>query len=192
MKAVAVYPGQPGSMREEVHRPRVTDVPDGRGVLVEVLRVRIDGTDREIDAAEFGEAPEGETSNRRGPFDVIFEAPGFSPIVFEAAEVLGKNGVPVLASITAGGRTTEVRSDAINQSFVLGNKLMVGAVNASHDDFVRGVDDLVKAEALHPSWLGRLLTTPVQGLESYAELRRRLLEDEDAIKVYLDLNGGAA
>ena len=35
------------------------DVPGGRGVLVEVLRVGVDGTDAEINAAEYGEAPEG-------------------------------------------------------------------------------------------------------------------------------------
>jgi glucose 1-dehydrogenase len=133
-----------------------------------------------------------ETSERHGPFDLIFEATGFSPVVFEAAELLGKNGVLVLASITGGTRMVEVSADAINQSFVLGNKVMVGTVNASQDDFVRGVDDLVKAEAVFPGWLERLLTTPVRGLENYPELIRRLVEDEDAIKVYLDLDGRAA
>ena len=36
-----------------------------------------------------------------GPFDVIFEATGFSPIVFEAMQALGKNGALVLSSVTA-------------------------------------------------------------------------------------------
>jgi glucose 1-dehydrogenase len=35
----------------------VDDVPDGRGVLFEVLRV--DGTDKEINDAEYGDPPEG-------------------------------------------------------------------------------------------------------------------------------------
>ena len=131
-----------------------------------------------------------ETSESHGPFDLILEATGFSPMVFEAAELLAKNGVLVLASITGGKRTVEVSADAINQSFVLGNKVMVGTVNASRDDFVRGVDDLVKAQAHYPGWLERLLTTPVHGLENYGELMRRLLEDENAIKVYVELNGG--
>jgi threonine dehydrogenase-like Zn-dependent dehydrogenase len=133
-----------------------------------------------------------EASERHGPFDLIFEATGFSPIVFDAAEVLGKNGVLVLASITGGQRTAEVPADAINQGFVLGNKVMVGTVNASREDFERGVDDLVKAEALFPGWLEQLLTTPVHGLENYSELRRRLTEDEDAIKVYLEVDGKRA
>ena len=60
MKAIAVLPGQPDSVHlAELARPRVDDVPDGRGVLVKVLRVGVDGTDREINAAEYGAAPPG-------------------------------------------------------------------------------------------------------------------------------------
>src|SRR5215475_12594328 len=85
-----------------------------------------------------------DASAERGPFDLMFDATGFSPIVWEAAEVLGKNGVLVLASITGGDRKAEINSDRINQSFVLGNKVMVGTVNASPNDFRTGVDDLIK------------------------------------------------
>src|SRR5918911_5546835 len=61
MKAIAVYPGMPHSMLlEEVPMPAVTDIPDGRGVLVKVLRVGVDGTDKEINEAKYGQAPEGE------------------------------------------------------------------------------------------------------------------------------------
>ncbi len=35
------------------------DVPDGRGVLFEVLCVGVDGTDKEINDAEYGDPPEG-------------------------------------------------------------------------------------------------------------------------------------
>ena len=35
------------------------DVPDGRGVLFEVLRVGVDCTDKEINDAEYGDPPEG-------------------------------------------------------------------------------------------------------------------------------------
>src|SRR3954469_3892425 len=61
MKAVAVFPGKPNSIHlEEVPMPAINDVPDGRGVLVKVLRVGVDGTDKEINAAEYGEAPAGD------------------------------------------------------------------------------------------------------------------------------------
>jgi threonine dehydrogenase-like Zn-dependent dehydrogenase len=130
-----------------------------------------------------------EVSAERGPFDLIMDATGFSPLVWEAAEVLGKNGVLVLSSITGGDRRVEIRSDAINQSFVLGNKVMVGTVNASPADFRSGVDDLIKAEALFPGWLAQLLTTPIHGLERYEEMIAALTEDRDAIKVYVEVNG---
>jgi glucose 1-dehydrogenase len=128
-----------------------------------------------------------EVSADRGPFDLMIDATGFSPIVWDAAEVLGKNGVLVLASITGGDRKTEINSDRINQGFVLGNKVMVGTVNAAPADFRSGVDDLIKAEALYPGWLAKLLTTPVRGLENYREMIRRLTEDRDAIKVYVEV-----
>src|SRR3954452_23705405 len=61
MKAIAVRPGTPNSMHlREVDEPAVEDVPDGRGVLVQVLRVGVDGTDKEINAAEYGDAPDGD------------------------------------------------------------------------------------------------------------------------------------
>ena len=60
MKAVAVYPGKPNSAHlRDIPTPTLEDIPDGRGVLVKVLRVGLDGTDREIDAGEYGIAPPG-------------------------------------------------------------------------------------------------------------------------------------
>jgi threonine dehydrogenase-like Zn-dependent dehydrogenase len=133
-----------------------------------------------------------EASAERGPFDLIFDATGFSPIVWEAAEVLGKNGVLVLASITGGDRKAEINSDKINQGFVLGNKVMVGTVNASPNDFRTGVDDLIKAEAVYPGWLSQLLTTPIEGLHNYDRMIRELTENRDAIKVYVEVSRNGA
>src|SRR5438309_5148852 len=60
MKAVSVYPGKPNSVHvAELPKPSLDQVPDGRGVLVKVLRVGVDGTDKEINAAEYGAAPPG-------------------------------------------------------------------------------------------------------------------------------------
>src|SRR5215510_2948962 len=60
MKAIAVRPGSPSSVHlGKLERPSLNDVPNGRGVLVQVLRVGVDGTDKEINAAEYGAAPPG-------------------------------------------------------------------------------------------------------------------------------------
>src|SRR3954471_6515350 len=60
MKAIAVLPGQPNTTHlRDVPRPTLDEIPGGRGVLVKVLRVGVDGTDKEIKAAEYGAAPPG-------------------------------------------------------------------------------------------------------------------------------------
>src|SRR5918912_651902 len=61
MKAIAVHPGKPNSIHlEDVPKPSIEQIPDGRGVLVRVLRVGVDDTDKEINAAEYGAAPPGD------------------------------------------------------------------------------------------------------------------------------------
>ena len=364
MKAIAVLPGRPGSVHlAELARPRVDDIPNGNGVLVRILRVGVDGTDREINAAEYGAAPDGydflvighegfgqvvevgpgvttlqpgdyvvatvrrpgtsiydvigtndmttddtyferginlrhgylteyyvddaefivkipqglkevgvllepttvvekgiaqayeiqrrlrvwrprkaavlgagtigllaamalrlrgldvtvlgltpkpylnsdlvealgaryvstremgvaDAAKAHGPFDVIFEATGFAPIVFDAMQALGKNGVLVLSSVTGGDHRVEVPADKINLDFVLGNKVMVGTVNANREYFESGVKDMAQAEAQYPGWLGRLLTHPVRGLERYDELISTLTTAKGAIKVYCEV-----
>jgi threonine dehydrogenase-like Zn-dependent dehydrogenase len=362
MKAIAVYPGKPGSIHlAELPKPSVKDIPNGRGVLVKILRVGVDGTDKEINAAEYGQAPVGynflvighecfgrvvevgervtelepgdyavptvrrpgsslydqigqydmttddvyyerginlrhgylteyfvdepeyivkipkelkhvavlleptsviekgiiqayeiqrrlkiwkpkraavlgagtvgllaamslrmrglevtsfgrrpapyknsnllkelgvrylstaeisikDASAKYGPFDLMFEATGFSPIVFDAMEYLGKNGVLILSSVTGGGREIQVPADMINLGFVLGNKVMVGTVNANRDYFEAGVYDMSRAELQFPGWLSSLLTHPVDGLENYKEMMRLLTEEKEAIKVFV-------
>ena len=60
MKAIAVFPGQQDSVHlADLPMPALDEVPNGRGVLVRVLRCGVDGTDKEINAAEYGASPEG-------------------------------------------------------------------------------------------------------------------------------------
>jgi glucose 1-dehydrogenase len=60
MKAVAVTPRQANSVRlVEMDKPALSEVPNGRGVLVQVVRVGACGTDREINSGEYGVAPDG-------------------------------------------------------------------------------------------------------------------------------------
>ena len=122
-----------------------------------------------------------------GPFDIIFEATGFAPIVFEAMQALGKNGVLVLSSVTGADHRIEVPADRINLGFVLGNKVMVGTVNANREYFEIGVTDMAHAEAQFPGWLSRLLTHPVNGLDSYRELMDTLTTARTAIKVFCEV-----
>ena len=128
-----------------------------------------------------------QASEEHGPFDLILEGTGFSPLVFEAMEVLAKNGVLAMVSVTGGDRKVEIPADHINQGFVLGNKVAFGSVNASGEDFERGVQDLAQAELSYSGWLSKLLTHPVKGLENYEELMRTLTEAKGTIKVYCEV-----
>jgi threonine dehydrogenase-like Zn-dependent dehydrogenase len=128
-----------------------------------------------------------EGARQYGPFDLIFEATGFSPLVFESMQALGKNGVLVLSSVTAGDRKIEIPADKINLEFVLGNKVLVGTVNANREYFEMGVKDMAQAEAEYPGWLARLLTHPVKGLDRYQELFDKLTNAKGAIKVFCEV-----
>src|SRR5437764_141787 len=241
MKAIAVYPGKPHSMHlEDVPMPKITDIPNGQGVLVKVLRVGVDGTDKEINAAEYGHAPEGEkflitghenfgqvvevgpnvpdtikpgtyvVATVRRPGHSIYDQIGLQDMTTD--DVYYERGINLRHGylteyyvedaayiVTLPGSLREVgvllepltvAEKGLNQGFVLGNKVMVGTVNASRADFVSGVNDLVKAEAFFPGWLNNLLTTRVSGLENYAEMLRHLTEDKEAIKVYVEVAQG--
>jgi threonine dehydrogenase-like Zn-dependent dehydrogenase len=129
-----------------------------------------------------------EVGKEHGGFDLVFEASGFSPLVFEAMhELLDKNGVLILSSVTGGSREIEIPSDAINLEFVLGNKVMVGTVNANHDHFEAGVADMALIEAAHPGWLGRLITDRIQGLDDWQTAYQKL-GSEGAIKVVVEIS----
>jgi threonine dehydrogenase-like Zn-dependent dehydrogenase len=122
-----------------------------------------------------------------GPYDLIFEATGYSPFVFEGMNVLGKNGVLVLSSVTGGGRNVSIPSDKINLGFVLGNKVVVGTVNASREYFEMGIKDFALAKMMWPGLLEKFLTHKINGLENYRDMYKILFESTDLIKVYMEV-----
>lgn len=146
--------------------------------LVEALGARYVST---------GEVSLREAAKQYGPFDIIFESSGAAPLVFEAMQALGKNGVLILASVTGGDRTAQVPADMINLEFVLGNKVMVGTVNGNRDYFEMAVSDLAKAAVQFPGWAARLLTHPIQGLENYRKMMDTLTMERGAIKVFMEI-----
>jgi threonine dehydrogenase-like Zn-dependent dehydrogenase len=133
------------------------------------------------------DTPIVEAARELGPFDLIFEATGNSSVVFDSMQALGKNGVLVLSSVTGGDRMVQIPADKINLEFVLGNKVMVGTVNANREYFEMGVRDLAQAEAEYPGWLSRLLTHPVKGLDNYQKLFDMLTTAKGAIKVFCEV-----
>lgn len=139
------------------------------------------------DYVSTADIPVHDYAAEHGAFDIIFEATGFSPIVFDAMQALAKNGVLVLSSVTGGDRKVEVPADKINLEFVLGNRVMVGTVNANREYFESGVKDLSQAVLEYGDWLSRLLTHPVNGLDNFPELFELLTSGKDVIKVYCEV-----
>lgn len=144
----------------------------------------------EIGARYINTAEQSITSaaGEHGPFDLVFEGTGSSAVVFESMQAVAKNGVLVLSSITGGGKGLEAPADKANLDCVLGNKVMVGTVNASRENFESGVRDMAHAESEYPGWLKRLLTHPVKGLDNYQHLFEYLQNPNGAIKIFCEVS----
>ncbi|MCA9194566.1 MAG: glucose 1-dehydrogenase [Planctomycetales bacterium] len=128
-----------------------------------------------------------ELARQVGKADLIIDATGSSRIAFEAMQALGLNGALVWTSITGGKAVTEVPSDRVNIEWVLGNKLLLGSVNANREHFEAGIKDLAMGEVMYPGVLKKILTSPVDGLDGYQEMMRLLVEDNSALKVFVNV-----
>jgi glucose 1-dehydrogenase len=128
-----------------------------------------------------------ELASEVGKADLIIDATGSSHVAFESMSVLGHNGVLVWTSITGGEKQFELPSDKINIDWVLGNKLLLGSVNANREHFEAGIKDLALGEVMFPNVLEKILTNPVDGLDNYAEMIRLLVEEKSALKVYVNV-----
>jgi threonine dehydrogenase-like Zn-dependent dehydrogenase len=133
------------------------------------------------------ETPAENVVKEVGKADLIVDATGNSSVAFDAMRALGHNGVLVWTSITGADRKHEVSSDKINIDWVLGNKLLLGSVNANREHFEMGIRDLALGEMMFPGVIQRILTNPVNGLDNYRELMRLLVEDKTALKVYMNV-----
>ncbi|MEX2112902.1 MAG: glucose 1-dehydrogenase [Pirellulales bacterium] len=134
--------------------------------------------------------PLAELPKRVGKADLIIDATGSSAIAFGCMQLLGHNGVLVWTSVTGGRQHVEVPSDKVNLDWVLGNKLLLGSVNANREHFEMGIKDLALGEVMFPGVIERILTTPIQGLENYRQMMQALVDDPTALKVYVNVAEG--
>ena len=132
------------------------------------------------------EEPLMDLARRVGPVDLIIESSGSSRVVLDAMQVLGNNGVLVLLSLTGGDHHFEVPADAINTSLVVGNKVVVGSVNADAIDFTNAVEHLAQFDELWPGLAASLITTrlpfdtPLEAISAKAT---------DGIKTVIEMDG---
>ena len=205
--AKAVHQAYQAQHRMKVWRPEVAYVlGSGQIGLLTTLILKLRGLD--VYTIARGEAPnqkseivEGleatyvstkqtsleDLAKKTGKPELIVDATGSSELAFNAMTLLSHNGVLVWTSITGGDKTHTLPTDNININWVLGNKLLVGSVNANREHFEMGISDLALGEMMFPGVLEKILTSPVDGLKNYQEMMRLLVEDKDALKVYVNV-----
>lgn len=126
-------------------------------------------------------------AKRVGKPDIIFEATGNAEQCFRSMEVLNLNGALIWTSITGGSHEVKIDAAKINLEWVLGNKLLVSSVNGNRHHFELGLQALSHGEAMFPGVTQRILTNPVAGLDNYQEMMRLLVEDKEALKVFVNI-----
>src|SRR5260370_17375258 len=70
-----------------------------------------------------------DASAKYGPFDLILEGTGYSPLVFEAMNVLAKNGVLAMVSVTGSSRQLQGPPSNRNAAFLPCNKSTLRRLN---------------------------------------------------------------
>lgn len=129
---------------------------------------------------------DGEALKRELPnVDVIIECTGSSAPLVPAMRLLGNNGVLVLISGTGGNAERTFPADRVYREFVSGNKVMVGSVNSSLEDFRNAVRDLGRSEERWPGLAARLITRRIPGLDAARGLPGLM---EGSVKTIIDLS----
>jgi threonine dehydrogenase-like Zn-dependent dehydrogenase len=116
--------------------------------------------------------------------DLVFEATGAAEVVPPAVQLLGPNGVAVLSSVTSGEHRQPCDVAAWNRRMVMGNRLVLGTVNAGRRHFEAAVRDLALADVRLPGWLARLLTRRLP----FPDAARALERSPDGIKTVLEFD----
>jgi threonine dehydrogenase-like Zn-dependent dehydrogenase len=115
--------------------------------------------------------------------DLVIEATGASRVVFDAMQILARNGVLCLLSVTGGDTVSPEPIDRINQTIVLGNQVVFGSVNASPRHFTQGVKDFVAIDRKWPGVMARLLTDRIP----WTDHKKWFVERGSTIKSTLEI-----
>ncbi|MDA8084340.1 MAG: glucose 1-dehydrogenase [Nitrospiraceae bacterium] len=129
------------------------------------------------------QVPADRVNDVLGPMDLIIEATGIAALEFNLLDALALNGVYVLTGIPGGHRPIEIAGPELISRLVLGNRVMVGSVNASRDHYQMAVDDLLTAHLRWGDHLDRLITNRYPHTDFPSALERH---DENEIKVVLE------
>lgn len=112
--------------------------------------------------------------------DIIIECTGVGQVIMESIQAIGAGGVICLTGVGSGGASGFTAADVATQ-VVLGNKVVVGSVNANKRHWYKAGEVLARTD---PVWLSRLITRRERP-EDFAQALERKQED---IKVVLQFS----
>jgi threonine dehydrogenase-like Zn-dependent dehydrogenase len=110
--------------------------------------------------------------------DIIVECTGVGQVISDSIRKIGAGGVVCLTGVGSGGRTTGIPLADVAAEMVLGNKVIIGSVNANKRHWYRAAEALAKADR---GWLARLVTRKERP-ENFVHALQR---DADDIKVVI-------
>jgi glucose 1-dehydrogenase len=106
--------------------------------------------------ASDGSAP-AELAREVGGFDVVIVAAGSAQLSLDALGLLARNGVACLLGIDGHDRDVRLSGPVIGVDAILGNRALLGSVNANVVDWHAAVERLADAQARWPDALDRFV-----------------------------------
>lgn len=152
-----------------------TPAPNDRAALVEAIGGRYVSS-QEHSVEELGQLV--------GQIDLVYEAVGASQVAFDVLRALGTNGIFVFTGVPARKGPIQIDSDLLMRNIVLKNQVVLGSVNAGHEDFESAIRDLAAFQERWPAAVAALIT----GRFPMSEVGS-LLNGREGIKNVLDLAG---
>ena len=116
-----------------------------------------------------------------GPFDIVIEATGAGPVVADAMQGTGRNGIVCLTGVSPAGRTIDFDVASLNRTMVLENDVVFGSVNANRRHYEAAADALARADR---DWLRSVISRRVP-LDRWSEALER---QDDDVKVVVALD----
>jgi threonine dehydrogenase-like Zn-dependent dehydrogenase len=117
--------------------------------------------------ASVAETPPEALARDVGGFDVVLEATGDAEVMLGTLGLLARNGVACLLGLDARPGRVALERRVVGVDAVLGNRALVGSVNAHRDDWVAAVAALARARRRWPGVLEAFvgLRVPVDRFE---------------------------
>jgi threonine dehydrogenase-like Zn-dependent dehydrogenase len=149
-----------------------------RGLEVHVLDRSIDGPKPRLIADLGATHHPGSLDDLDDDYDIVLECTAASSLVSGVLQHTAPDGIVCLLGVSAPGDVERLDIGKLNLEIVLGNRVVVGSVNANRAHYDDAVRSLAKADA---PWLDRLITRRV----SLEDWRSAFERHENDVKTVL-------